>query len=117
MCINLGQALNTLISGATISILATIGDKIYPLDIPEGTSAPVVVYDFVSVPTYTLDGIADYNSVVDIFIITNSYNDGATVGKLILNKFDMFKGTVEGVIIKICKLASIEGSEIGRAHV
>jgi hypothetical protein len=105
--IELGKALNALISSATT---ITIVNKVYPLEAPINTPQPFCVYETSSIPEYSRDGLAQYNSVADIYVVTNSYSEGVAIGKSIINVMNFFSGIVDGIHIVACRLYSIEGT-------
>jgi hypothetical protein len=107
MCIDLGKALNSLISSATTT---TIVNKVFPLEAPLDIIMPFVVYEITDLPEYTKDGIAGYDSTANIYVISNNYSQGIDIGKTIIAMLQFYKGIVEGIHIIACRLESSEGT-------
>lgn len=104
--INLGTAVYYLLTGATHSY---VGSNIFPLEIPEGTVLPIIVYER-STPNieYSRDGLALYDSIVTIYILTAKYIDGITIGSAIIQAINNKEGQVNGINIASIRLKTIE---------
>ena len=101
MSVILGKSIVNLISGSTSGFTGStaINGQIYPLQIPDGKTMPIIVYERESEPEYSRDGSQWYNSQVTIYVITGNYNDGITIAEKIVNKFDNYRGTATDKII------------------
>lgn len=105
--INLGLALNYLLSAATNT---TIINKIFPLESPIDTLQPFIVYEISSIPEYSRDGLTQYVSVADIYVVTNSYSEGITIGKSIITALNFYSGVIDNIHIVAMRLSSIDGT-------
>jgi hypothetical protein len=84
MSIKLNDNIFTLLSAST-GLTALVGTKIFPVIIPAKTVLPAVMIQRSSVPQYTRDGVAGYDSVVEIAVLAANYNDSVTIATLIDN--------------------------------
>jgi hypothetical protein len=103
--INIGKAVYSIISGVTFALVA---GGIYPLEIPENTPQPLIVYERTTTREYSRDGGAWYNSTVTFYVLTNKYSDGIDIGALVIGALDNYKGKVQGINIVDCRLNSID---------
>jgi len=72
-----------LISSEDVTDL--VGDKIYPLIIPEGTSLPCVVYQRNYENKYTKDGLGTSDSNIDISVIALDYEEAINISNAVFN--------------------------------
>jgi hypothetical protein len=113
MCIDLGIAINELISGATSGLTGLTGCtiSIYPVEIREKAPLPIIVYDRITNNIeYTKDGAVYYDNLVTMYILTAEYADGITIGKAIIDKINNSAGTSGDIHLVIIRLKSIEES-------
>lgn len=61
-------------------IVKSVGDRIYPIVIPEGSNYPFIMFeDYGSGPETTKDGTCEDNASCNIAIVAKNYNEAVTV--------------------------------------
>jgi hypothetical protein len=97
---------NRLVTDSTI--VALVGDKIYPDITPQDVQYPFVVYTIInSLPVDFKDGQSNLEEInVQLDVYTKSYDDTQDLANKIRNRLDRFAGTVEGVEVQTIKYMS-----------
>jgi hypothetical protein len=97
---------NRLVTDSTI--LALVGDKIYPDIVPQDVQYPFVVYTIInSLPVDFKDGQSNLEEInVQLDVYTKSYDDTQDLANKIRNRLDRFVGTVEGIEVQTIKYMS-----------
>jgi hypothetical protein len=107
MSINLTNAIYTLLAGNS-GLTAIIGNKIYPLIIPQNVEMPAVVIEKYFVTNYTNDYNAPNDSTVEITVLASTYNLSVQIATLINNILCNYTGTQAGINILDCRLVSCD---------
>lgn len=103
--ITTGKEIYNILSSDT-EVNRLVGEKIYPLIIPEGTKLPCIVYQRNYSNTYSKDGLANSESNVDITIISLDYDEASEISIAVFNALNMKTNDT----IKISRL--ISGDEV-----
>jgi hypothetical protein len=110
MSIMIGKAIYQLLSNNT-EVKNYVGDKIYPLQIPENKENPVtlpaMVYSRSSDVEYTRDGAGLTSSGIDITVIAKNYEETIDISQAVINVLDMYEGNIAGVKIFNIKMINI----------
>ncbi len=86
--IQIGKIITSLLKANT-SLVALVGNRIFPLVAKEGTTFPFVVYRRTSVsPQYCKDGRASETASVDIVVASNTYTSSIEVADLVREALD-----------------------------
>lgn len=90
-----------------------VGAKIFPVQVPEDTGFPAIVYQHDSqVPTNVKDGPSPLDVVgLVITIYTRSYDDAQTLAAAVRSELDHYQGTVAGVTVDKISFAGQEDNE------
>lgn len=104
--INIGKAIYSIVTGST-GITSIIGNKIFPIVIPEKTDLPVIVYERNCSTEYTRDGIAVYSTNIDFTILSSDYTETITIGEELIKVFNNYSGSVNGINIINTRVESI----------
>lgn len=95
------------------SINALVGDKIFPLVIPEGTILPCVVYSREFENTNTKDFLASSESFFTITILSEKYEEGINIQSAIYDVLKEYRSeTVRGIILNSGNETYAEGQFI-----
>lgn len=96
----LGKLTYSLLSNDA-TIASYVGEKIFPVQVPQDTSFPAIVYQHDSqVPTNIKDGPSPLDVVgLVITIYTQNYSDAQAIAERVRTLLDHFHGTVEGVTV------------------
>lgn len=78
-----------------------MGSKIFPVQVPQDTSYPVIVYTHDSqVPTNVKDGPSPLDVIeLVITIYTQNYTDGQAISDRVRTLLDHYQGTAQGVTV------------------
>lgn len=95
---NLGKLTYSLLSNdSTISSL--VGDRVFPVQVPQNASYPVIVYQHDSqVPSNIKDGPSPLDVVgLSLVIYAGAYSTAQSIADKCRELLDYYSGTVEGV--------------------
>ena len=95
---------------STPAIKALIGDRVYPLVIPDGTPRyPFIVYKRLGIsPDYTKDGRGEDNCNVQISIISKIYEDAINIANVVRYKLESVTADYPAFAINSAKLAGAD---------
>ncbi len=87
------------------TVIAIVGQKIYPDLTPQDVQYPFCVYTIVnSTPVDYKDGQSNLEEIeIQIDVYTQNYDDTQDLANHIRNRLDRFVGTVEGVEVQSIK--------------
>lgn len=87
---------------ATAGLTALVGQRIFPDEIPQGTTLPAVFYITVSdIKLYTHDGLSYQESpMIQISTYASTRNSAAVVAEQIKTALVDFVGTLSGITIQ-----------------
>jgi|SRR5579884_495242 len=95
----LEQGITALLNG---SIAALVGNRVYPVTIPEGAELPCLSYQVVSgASEYALDGSAETEKTIQFDAWGTTYADAKTIQKALHDLLDGYSGTLaDGTQVK-----------------
>lgn len=114
--INLGAALYTILTGNT-AVMNIVGNKIYPIVIPENTLLPCIVYERSSTVEYSRDGAIYFDNSVDITILSTNYTEVINISTAVYNALNMYFGQVQGINISDSRLSQIDETYANEAFI
>jgi len=96
----LGKLTYSLLS-ADATISSYVGNKIFPVQIPQNTQHPAIVYQHDSqVPTNIKDGPSPLDTVgLSIVIYATTYDDAQAIAGRVRTMLDHYQGTTAGVTV------------------
>ena len=109
---NLGKLTYSLLSGDA-TIAGFVGTKIFPVQVPQDTGFPAIVYQHDSqVPTNIKDGPSPLDVVgLVVTIYADNYSDAQDIATSVRRILDHFQGTVEGVTVDKISFAGQEDND------
>lgn len=95
-----GKAIYNILANAS-AVTAIVSTKIYPVQAPQGTVAPFLVYGVISsIPTNTKDRISEIDTMrVQVDCYQKTYQDCETLASAVRLALDNATGTKNGVLI------------------
>jgi len=103
----LGTEVYTILSNSS-DLTAIVSDKIYPVVIDQNAAAPMVVFHTTTRPVYSGSGLVNDESEVRILAFSEGYDEAVLITKAVRNALELYRGEINGTVIKSVKLSSID---------
>lgn len=116
MSIKIGAAVYSILS-SNATITGYIGNKIFPLVIPENTLLPCIVYERNSDVEYTRDGAGISTSVIDITCLSEDYTECINIAQAVYDIMNCYKGIVSGISIVDTRLSGLAETFAENAYI
>ncbi len=106
--IALGKVIYSLLTTTGTTIYSTVGKKVYPLVIPEGTQLPCIVYERNGDYEYSRDGQGIATTAVDITVLSEDYSETIDIAEGVFNILNMYSGDNNSIHIFNINLTSVQ---------
>jgi hypothetical protein len=116
MSIQIGKSIYSLLSNDSI-VKGFVNDKIYPIDAPENTLAPFIVYERSSDVEFSRDGVGISNSQIDIYIVSETYEGVMDITLAVYRLLNLYNGEVAGNRIIDMRLINVDETSTLNSYV
>lgn len=92
------KAINTRLEGSS-ELQAIVGDRIFPLDIPQNEEAPAIAFNAVDTPRDSRSGNYDDENEAQIFVVSKEYSELADLITIIRSLFHIKNWNDTGISV------------------
>jgi len=112
MSLSIGKHIATALGNST-TLTAMVGNRIYPVIMPQGTAYPFVEFETsTSSPDYTKDGVAGDNHSLTINCVSKSYEQCISMAEAVRKALELVEAEYDEYDVTDCRLESCDDDYI-----